>query len=758
MPWQFIYTSAPNGLTPGRSGFCAVARDRKMPERLAIALERVSSYEPLSGRPVIFTYRSLSTGAETFGVLTRYCDAGLDYTRRRNALAHHLVFSPAEFRNLPPPAEVALRWTGWRSEWTGQPRWFEEADAPVLNLGEAQTVTPLATWSDLSGDGANGLRLSSGSGGTGGTAVETLLDIADDTSPETALRLFAEASLFVKGGAWSAGFSTGLQHTDVVTQTPWRATGGAAPPANARNILKVRELGPSPDNTPAAGRARRGRVVPPSPGALKPRLHGAPPPALKPPATGANAAGGDAAGASTAGGAANTGAASSLNRQGAVVTMGGAGLPVTPAVNYGNFPGQKPRLRQPNGFGSGGEGDDAGDGAGGNEFGNNTGNGDGNNDGDDDVGSGAKRWAIISAVVLLLLAVAGGGVFAYLQSDHHQSETRAETQPPQKTPVPPPPSPAKKPEKNPASAKKETKQSLGNPPRDGRDGEKQAETATQTDNNKKTTRAETQKSTGTPSAPKPNTQVAENGGASAVTANKDKPNTSPPSGKTTPKRKPPAPPAAVKPVPPPRPPMDPFKIDKEWEKLAGELRKKLQDKNPTVKPICAPIQLLRKQKRDDTVGFPTNLNLGKRPKGGKKVVLVSDEDYEVLKIGVSERAGHKGVFPFFQGKRTILCERPNYSNSMNAEAIAANCEKFANQLDAQIKRITNRKKNAGKSFAKTDAEIGFLTPIRDKAKQRAEALRKPTVNLYSPGRKWYLLSIADGGQSENRNTILVIFE
>ncbi len=35
MPLQLVFTSAPQGLTPGRSGYCTVARHRAVPDRLA---------------------------------------------------------------------------------------------------------------------------------------------------------------------------------------------------------------------------------------------------------------------------------------------------------------------------------------------------------------------------------------------------------------------------------------------------------------------------------------------------------------------------------------------------------------------------------------------------------------------------------------------------------------------------------------------------------------------------------------------------
>jgi hypothetical protein len=43
MPLQLIFTSTPQGLTPGRSGYCTVARHRAVPDRLAQLLESVGT-------------------------------------------------------------------------------------------------------------------------------------------------------------------------------------------------------------------------------------------------------------------------------------------------------------------------------------------------------------------------------------------------------------------------------------------------------------------------------------------------------------------------------------------------------------------------------------------------------------------------------------------------------------------------------------------------------------------------------------------
>ena len=63
MPLQLIFTSARQGLVPGRSGFCTVARHRAMPERLAQLLESLGTpHEGTDG--ATFTFRILEAAGQ----------------------------------------------------------------------------------------------------------------------------------------------------------------------------------------------------------------------------------------------------------------------------------------------------------------------------------------------------------------------------------------------------------------------------------------------------------------------------------------------------------------------------------------------------------------------------------------------------------------------------------------------------------------------------------------------------------------------
>ena len=199
MPLQLIFTSAPQGLTPGRSGYCTIARHRAIPDRLAQLLESVGTpHECPQGET--FTFRLLEASDKNWCVLSRFVARGLDYTQRDNRLAHHLIFSLEEAAILPPPAAIAGRWKGWRDEWTGAPTWLEGEDRS-LQLESQTPLTPAVTWREETGTGAKAAWLINASG----PAAVGLLN-----PPETLrlLRLLAEASALLGKSAWAATFTT----------------------------------------------------------------------------------------------------------------------------------------------------------------------------------------------------------------------------------------------------------------------------------------------------------------------------------------------------------------------------------------------------------------------------------------------------------------------------------------------------------------------------------------------------------------------
>jgi hypothetical protein len=204
MPLQLVFTSAPQGLTPGRSGYCTVARHRAIPDRLAQLLESVGTPHELPEGET-FTFRTLEAGDRHWFVLSRFVARGLDYTQRDNRLAHHLIFTAEEAALLAPPAALAARWKDWLAEWTGAPAWLEGETRP-LALEPATPLSPAVTWRETTGTGAKAAWLIDATG-----AVP--VGLRNPPANATLLRLFAESSALIGKAAWHATFTTDARIT-----------------------------------------------------------------------------------------------------------------------------------------------------------------------------------------------------------------------------------------------------------------------------------------------------------------------------------------------------------------------------------------------------------------------------------------------------------------------------------------------------------------------------------------------------------------
>ena len=104
MAFELLYTSAPQGLQPGVSGFCTVAMTRGLPSALAEKLESLSAYRAIFApsdpqahlNPITHSHVRLQVAGRSYHVLSRIGPAGLDYSDRPNKFAHHLVLEPRE--------------------------------------------------------------------------------------------------------------------------------------------------------------------------------------------------------------------------------------------------------------------------------------------------------------------------------------------------------------------------------------------------------------------------------------------------------------------------------------------------------------------------------------------------------------------------------------------------------------------------------------------------------------------------------------
>jgi hypothetical protein len=245
MAQQLVFTSTPQGLEPGRSGYCTVARHKDLRHRLVRELERLSVYDfgqqTASAHSDICIFRKMPLGSEEYYVLTKICDAGLDYTNRTNYLAHHLVLDGFEIATCPSPAEIFLNWDGWLRTWEAGPRYFGEEEAVTLTSYKSSNLIPCQGWLQMTNDPGNAASLIS---------PDMIKPIVIEGKPEnsnTLLTLFAESCALLKISldAWDFSFTTFLQGNDDTKTFSWigitgQPVGEKLKQGGIRNYLDLR--------------------------------------------------------------------------------------------------------------------------------------------------------------------------------------------------------------------------------------------------------------------------------------------------------------------------------------------------------------------------------------------------------------------------------------------------------------------------------------------------------------------------------------
>ena len=245
MAQQLVFTSTPQGLEPGRSGYCTVARHKDLRHRLVRELERLSVYDfgqqTDSTRSDICIFRKMPLGSEEYYVLTKICDAGLDYTNRTNYLAHHLVLDGFEIATCPSPAEIFLNWNGWLRTWPDGPRYFGEEETVTLTACKSSNLIPCQGWLQMTNDPGNAASL---------VSPDMIKPIAVEGKPgnsNTLLTLFAESSALLKISldAWDFSFTTFLQGNDDTKTFSWigitgQPAGEKLKQGGLRNYLDLR--------------------------------------------------------------------------------------------------------------------------------------------------------------------------------------------------------------------------------------------------------------------------------------------------------------------------------------------------------------------------------------------------------------------------------------------------------------------------------------------------------------------------------------
>jgi hypothetical protein len=273
MAQQLIFTSTPQGLEPGRSGYCTVARHKDLRQRLVRELERLSVYDfgqQIGGNRVdISVYRKIALGSEEFFVLTKICDAGMDYTNRTNYLAHHLILDGFEIATCPSPAEIFLNWNGWKRKWEEGPRYLTPGEEVTLTGFKSTGLVPCKNWLSFTNDPGNASSLVSQS-----MVVPIVIENVPNQSSHL-LQLFAESSALLKISldAWDFSFTTFLQGNDDPKSFAWlgvegQPAGERLKQGGVRNYIDLREWTASAlsdDLDPALSHvARKGPSAPPT--------------------------------------------------------------------------------------------------------------------------------------------------------------------------------------------------------------------------------------------------------------------------------------------------------------------------------------------------------------------------------------------------------------------------------------------------------------------------------------------------------------
>jgi len=258
MSQEIVYTSAPKGLKAGSRGFCTVASTSGMAVNLAERLESLSGYrhaylpheEKASLNPVNYSHQTVTVGGRKYHVLSRICNAGLDYTQRSNKLAHHVALDQREAMAAPGgPAWVLKDDDFCVTQWSGDPRHLPSGRTPRTDdCPQGKCVA----WAKATGDA-----------GWAGVLAESLEKNAGRPmsiifKPETdTLQLLVEAiSLLPAEKRWNVTFSTYC--TNAASDVQWRFLLEGTDEATK---IQRNPHAPKIDLTQNLGRAKGGELV-----------------------------------------------------------------------------------------------------------------------------------------------------------------------------------------------------------------------------------------------------------------------------------------------------------------------------------------------------------------------------------------------------------------------------------------------------------------------------------------------------------------
>ncbi len=158
MSQELINTSAAQGIKPGSSGFCTVVQTPEMPRLLEEQLTMLSGYRRVFQKdsaeawknPVLWSHARISVGGKSLSILSRVCDAGVDYSQRSNRFAHHIALDAGE-QPAPGPAWLMRQPRVMESTWSGGPQ-ILAAGRPVPDGLNPPRVC--SAWETFTGDAA----------------------------------------------------------------------------------------------------------------------------------------------------------------------------------------------------------------------------------------------------------------------------------------------------------------------------------------------------------------------------------------------------------------------------------------------------------------------------------------------------------------------------------------------------------------------------------------------------------------------------
>jgi hypothetical protein len=219
---ELIYTSAPRGLKLGSQGFCTVACTQGMSAALMERLESLSGYRHVYGpqdprasqNPIAFSHLHLAVAGRQVHVLSRIAAFGLNYTRRSNKLAHHVVLEPGELPRGGPAWLLACP-NFTRRVWDHPPGFL--AAFPAVPAGDSPAAV-CRLWQEATGDAGWGGVLAESALGGAGRLVYLVFPPGRELLP-----LFQESlALLPEGLRWRVTFNTYFTKLPAGIDCQWR--------------------------------------------------------------------------------------------------------------------------------------------------------------------------------------------------------------------------------------------------------------------------------------------------------------------------------------------------------------------------------------------------------------------------------------------------------------------------------------------------------------------------------------------------------